>query len=826
MHGPMQKQLRVLIVEDCPDDAELLVRQLAQTGFTAVSRCVDSETAFLQQIGRGWDVILADYAMPGFGALRVLELAAKLAPAVPIIIVSGTIGEEVATEVMKLGAADYLLKDRLARLGQAIDQAIARSRLQQEKLRAEAALAESEQRLRAIVESEPECVKIVAADGTLLEMNPAGLAMIEADDRAQVIGRQVLELVHPADRKAYAELHRSTLEGAGGKLSFRIISLRGALRWMEITSVPLREAGGRIASMLSVTRDITAHRAAEEQLRESETRFRQLAENIHQVFWLTDPSKSQMLYVSPAYEEIWCRSREELMRNPKAWLEAVHPDDRPRVLDAALTLQGAGRYDEQYRILRPDGSVRWIRDRAFPVRNEMGAVYRIAGIAEDVTERRQSEERLAFLAQYDPLTSLPNRNLFQDRLLQAVARAERGGRKVAVMLIDLDRFKEINDTLGHAAGDLLLRDAAQRMKGVLRSVDTLARLGGDEFTLIQEDVAGVGEIIMLAQRVLDLFAQPFLLQGRECFITPSIGIAVHPTDERDPDALLRSADIAMYHAKQLGRNNYQFYQRDLHAKSSEQLLLETSLRRALERAELILHYQPQFETASRRLVGAEALIRWHSREFGAVPPARFIPLAEETGMIGQIGEWVARTACRDAQAWRESGLPPLRIAVNVSAHQLRRRDLVDQISGALNQSGLPPACLELEITESVLMQHGAGTLDILGRLRNLGVGLAIDDFGTGYSSLAYLKRFPVRKLKIDQSFVRNIGTDADDAAIVTAIISMAKSLNLKVTAEGVETRDQLDFLATLSCDEYQGYIESRPLLCNDFIEFARARTGS
>ena len=390
------------------------------------------------------------------------------------------------------------------------------------------------------------------------------------------------------------------------------------------------------------------------------------------------------------------------------------------------------------------------------------------------------------------------------------------------MFIDVDRFKNINDTLGHAIGDILLQQVSSRLTESVRTSDTIGRLGGDEFAIVLFNISAPGDADVVAQKIMASFNRPFLLDKAEVFVTTSIGITLYPNDGIDPEALIRNADVAMYRAKEEGRNTYEFYVPGMNASAAKRLDMEVMLRRAVERREFVLHFQPKIALKDGRIVGVEALIRWNCGELGLVPPMEFIPLAEETGLIVPIGEWVLKTACAQNKAWREQGLPPLLMAVNLSARQFQQKNLMEMIAGVLDETGLGPRFLELEITESMIMQHAERSSAILRRLHEIGVQLSIDDFGTGYSSLAYLKRFPVQRLKIDKSFVRDITADADDAAIVTAVIAMAKSLKLKVVAEGVETKEQLAFLARLRCDEYQGYYFSKPLPAAEFAHLAQS----
>jgi diguanylate cyclase (GGDEF)-like protein/PAS domain S-box-containing protein len=455
------------------------------------------------------------------------------------------------------------------------------------------------------------------------------------------------------------------------------------------------------------------------------------------------------------------------------------------------------------------------------VREENGEVSGIIGVATDITERKRAEKRLVQLANYDSLTGLPNRTLFRDRLAHAVAQANRKNRLVALLFLDLDRFKMINDSLGHLAGDELLKAVSGRLLANAREEDTVARLGGDEFTVILEDITNTEDATIVARKILEVMGKPFYLDGHEVFVTTSIGIAIFPLDGQGLDGLLKNADTAMYRAKEQGRNNYQFYTADMNAKAVEHLIMESSLRHALDRDEFVLHFQPQIDLHSREITGMEVLLRWNHPELGLLYPNQFMLLAEETGLIISIGEWVLSKACAQAALWQSQGLPPMRIAVNLSALQFREDNLVATVADVLDLSELDPQYLELEITESFLMDNVDSAIAKLRALSNLGVHLAIDDFGTGYSSLSYLKKFPLNTLKIDQSFVRDISTDPDDAAIAEAIIALAKTLNLRVMAEGVETEEQINFLRTRGCDQAQGFLISHPVPAQDILPWCQ-----
>ena len=444
-------------------------------------------------------------------------------------------------------------------------------------------------------------------------------------------------------------------------------------------------------------------------------------------------------------------------------------------------------------------------------------------ILADITERKQAEERMRHIAQHDALTGLPNRLALAMRLAQLLPEARRHHWRLAIMFIDLDRFKIINDTLGHQVGDELLREVACRLSAVIRETDFVARLGGDEFVIILPGISSPADAAMIAGKIVARLSTPIETEGHELHTSPSIGISIFPDDGPDGDTVMKNADLAMYHAKSAGRNNYQFFTAEMNRATADRLDIERKLRHAIARNELALCFQPQFRADSSQPTGVEALLRWHHPTDGMIAPDRFIPVAEETGLIVEIGEWVLLTACREMKRWIDAGLKPLRIAVNVSARQLRRRDFCETVAGVLAESDLPPELLELEITESSVMENPDEAILILQSLGRMGISLAIDDFGTGYSSLAYLKLFPIDHLKIDRSFVADIETDLNDRAIAFGTIALAHSLGLNVIAEGVETEDQLELLRSNGCDEVQGYLFSKPLNSAATFAFLHAR---
>jgi diguanylate cyclase (GGDEF)-like protein/PAS domain S-box-containing protein len=469
-------------------------------------------------------------------------------------------------------------------------------------------------------------------------------------------------------------------------------------------------------------------------------------------------------------------------------------------------------------LVRRDGVEVAIEDSAAPIHDRRGQVSGAVMVFRDVSMARAMSLRMSHLAQHDSLTDLPNRVLLNDRLTQAIAQARRNQKKLALLFLDVDRFKNINDSLGHDVGDHLLQTVAQRLLACVRSTDTVSRQGGDEFVILLSEVTHAQDAAISADKILLVLSTPYHNDQHELHLTVSIGIVTYPDDGIDAATLMKNADFAMYHAKDSGRNNYQFFKPDMNLHAAERQSLENDLRHAIEREEFVLHYQPKVNLETGAIIGVEALIRWRHLQHGLMPPAQFIPIAEDCGLIVPIGRWVLREGCRQARAWQDAGLPPVRIAINVSAVELRAKDFVPGVNAMVTEMGLEPHHLELELTETFLMQDSTSTSVVLLALKEMGLQIALDDFGTGYSSLSYLKRFPIDTVKIDRSFVRDLTTDADDASIVSAVISMGKRLHMQVVAEGVETPEQLAFLREQSCPEGQGYYFSRPLVAEEFAK--------
>lgn len=584
---------------------------------------------------------------------------------------------------------------------------------------------------------------------------------------------------------------------------------------VEVTISKLRLDGQWV--LTAIVRDVTERRRAEGELRESREALQDFLDSASDLVQSVTPD-GRFAYVNRAWLQTMGYARDEVER--LTCLDVIHPDHRDRCGEAvrrAIGGEPVTRIEAVF--VKKDGSLITV-EGSLDARSRDGVAVTRA-IFRDITQRKLAEERLNALAHYDTLTGLPNRLLFQDRLAQALNQARRERRLVGLLYLDLDRFKLINDTLGHTIGDQLLKTVAQRLVGCVRASNAVSRLGGDEFTIVLPGLTTPEGAAVVARKILRAVSQPVSIQGHEVFVTPSIGVTISPTDGDDIEILLKNADTAMYRAKERG-NAYQFYAAEMHSRALDRLALESHLRRALEQEEFFLAYQPLVALGTGRVVGIEALARWRRPGGEVVAPGDFIPLAEETGLIVPIGEWALRAACAQNRAWQESGLPPVRVSVNLSSHQVARLDLPDVVERALRDSRLDPRYLDLELTESIFMRDAEATSASLRRLHAMGVALSIDDFGTGYSSLSYLKRFPIGTLKIGQGFMRDVTTNPDDAAIVTTIIAMAHSLNMRVVAEGIERVEQLDFLRARRCDVMQGELVSMPVPADAVPPFLRA----
>ncbi len=628
-----------------------------------------------------------------------------------------------------------------------------------------------------------------------------------------------LNAVHPDDRQRVVDAVNACIEnGSAYNLEHRVVWPDGSVRWVLERGDVVRNAEGRPLNMLGVVQDITERKRQEAALELAG----KVIENTPEGVLVTD-ARLNIISVNHAFISTTGYSELEVLgHKPSILASGRHGADFYQMMWQSL--RDSGQWQGEIWNRRKNGDIypEWLNISA--IRDETGAVTHYAGIFSDLSTQEHVRKRLHRLAYYDLLTDLPNRDLFRDRLANAVSRSRRLDRGVGLIFLGLDRFKTVNDSLGHSAGDELLKAVAERLVECMGESDTIARLGGDEFTVVLGDIAAPTDVAQAARKILQAFRAPNLVEGHEIYVGASIGISVFPGDGDTPEELIRNAEAAMYKAKEQGRNDYRFYTADMGTRSAERLVLESELRKAIERNELSLAFQPQVDLKTGRICGVEALARWHNARLGRVRPDLFIEAAETTGVIAELGRWVLDAALRTLSRWHQAGFSSLRMAVNISGHQLLSGCLVDEVQGALARHGVPAASLELELTESVLMENAERTVRLLERLQALGLSLAVDDFGTGYSSLAYLKRFDVDKLKIDKSFVRDIPGNNSDAEIAATVIAMGHKLGLRIVAEGVETPEQLRFLAEQGCDQIQGYLFSPPVEAPALLELLEKQT--
>ncbi|EPM51753.1 sensor domain-containing protein [Pseudomonas syringae] len=647
-------------------------------------------------------------------------------------------------------------------------------------------------------------------DGMLLEVNE-GFCRITGYSERHCLENSTFDLGIWADLSERSRLIEQLKQhGVVHGFRTRLRNVNGSIRVCELSSHPLLISGD--ACLLTISRDITESQLMQEKLHLAATVFESTAEGV-----LITDTDQRISAVNRAFTEITGYSESEAIgQTPRLLASGQHDSAFYASMWHQLTAEGHWQGEISNRRKNGELYPSWLTVSA--VRNKENLLTHFVAVFADISSLKHAQARLDYQAHHDPLTGLPNRTLFESRLQSALLHSEESGSLGAVLFLDLDRFKHINDSLGHPVGDLLLKGIAHRLKETLRDIDTVARLGGDEFIVLLPGLLQPSDAKAIANKLLACFSTPFEAGEHELYISPSIGSCVFPNDGTDVATLVKNADAAMYRSKAQGRNRVESYTRDLTEQASERIALEQELRRALDRKQLSLAYQPKISLLTHTLVGAEALIRWSHPTFGEVPPEHFIPLAEENGMILQIGEWVLEQACRQMGAWRKTCKPFGPMSVNLAGAQLRQPNLVERIEQLLTDNGLVPDCLQLEITENFIMSQTQDALAVLHKLKQLGVQLAIDDFGTGYSSLSYLKRLPLDILKIDQSFIRGLPEDTHDAAIVRAIIALGRSMQLTVIAEGVETREQQQFLSEEGCEQIQGYIISLPLQPDEFSE--------
>ena len=793
----------VLVVEDNPGDArlvELYLQEEVGASFT-VLKAERLVTALGILAARPVDVVLLDLSLPDSFGMATLERLRAASPLVPVVVLTGTNDEALALQALREGAQDYLVKGlgdgMLVR--RAIFYAIERSMAAQ-------ALRRSESRFRALFANAGIGVVLADAEGRVVEANPAFLSMLGRAE-AELRGQTLEAHAHPDDFRQCEALRAEVLAGGrdGFQMAQRYTARSGGTVWARLTCTVMREGDGRHPFTVTVVEDITERKRLEDEMRLAATVFANSGDGL----FVTD-ADNRIVHVNPAFTLITGYQPAEVEgRNPSMLASGRH--DREFFAQMWAALRRDGRWQGEIWDRRKDGEMFAGWQNIAMVRDAEGRVQNYVAVLSDITSRKEVEERLSYAANHDPLTRLPNRTLFHERLSRAIARAQRSQTLVALLFIDLDRFKQVNDTLGHLAGDMLLQQVAERLSGCTRQGDTVARLSGDEFTIILEDIQDPRDAAVVAHKVLRRLLEPVTLNAGEAHISSSIGVAIYPTDAGDAQTLLKLADQAMYRAKHMGRNGCQFHSEAVNAQAFERLALENALRTAVEQQEFVLSYQPIFDVVSGRAVAVEALLRWRHPDVGLVTPSQFLALAEETGLIVAIGRWVFDHACRQLRQWREDGHGDLCLHVNISTRQLRQPEMIEAVAAALENSGLPPSALVLEVLEAAVIDKAFDPSPLFARLAALGVGLAIDEFGSGYSSFAFLRRLPIGMLKVAQGFVRSLSQGQDETEIVTAIVALARGLHMTVVAPGIETTEQLDLLTGFGCDRVQGFLLAKPM---------------
>ena len=805
----------VLLIEDDANDARLIETALARKGGPPyqIERAAGLTEALEILVRTRFEIILLDLGLPDAQGFTVFEQINQAAPDTLILILSSDSDEETARQAVQSGADDYLLKDQVNSysLPRTLNYLIERRTTRR-------ALTLSEARFRAMSDASPLGIFVSDIHGECVYTNAAYHA-ISGLSLEQTLGTNWRMAIHPDDRqRVLLEWRAAALGEAVFKSEARFLRSDGSIVWARLNAAPMLD-GPQLRGHVQIVEDITERKTAEDALFEEKERAQVTLNSIGDAV-LTTNLPGNVTYLNQVAEMMTGWSRESAIGRPLSEvfriIDGSSRKEAPNPAQLAISENRTVGLAADSLLLRRDGQESAIEDSAAPIHNRDGEVIGAVIVFHDVSESRTMALKMTHLAQHDFLTGLPNRVLLTERLSRAIGQARRHDKRVALMFIDLDYFKHINDSLGHAIGDQLLQIVAERLKICVRNTDTVCRQGGDEFVILLTEIEGTQDAAPVAEKILAAFTDPCIVVGNELHVTLSVGISIYPDDARDADGVMKNADTAMYHAKANGRNNYQFFTPEMNTLAVRRLFIESNLRRALKQGEFMLYYQPKIDLITGLMIGSEALIRWQDPEHGLLHPNQFVPIAEESGLIVPIGSWVLREACRQVCAWQDSGLLAVPVSVNISAVEFRHKNFLEGVATILRETGMLPSFLELEVTESILMQDAESSASVLESLKTMGMQLAIDDFGTGYSSLSYLKRFPINTLKIDQSFVQDLGIDVDDASIVSAMIGMGKSLKQRVIAEGVETEAQLAFLRALQCDEGQGFLFGHPLPADQF----------
>ena len=815
-----KRLLQVLLVEDDEDDFLLMSKLLGEiTNFNFATQWAKTYEAAKKALDeKNFDVCLVDYRLGEHTGLELLRETCVEGFCAPMILITGQDDHAVDLEAMKAGAADYLIKGKTEAV--LLERTI---RYALERKRTEDALEEAAKRERTMIANALDVICTIDAEGRFVSINPACFKMLGYRPE-ELIGRRYLDFVAPEDISKTVATEQNILSGA------EITDFENCYRHKNGTFVNLIWTCYWSESehlIFAVAHDITERKRMEEILRESEYKLRTLIESMQE--GLLQVSKSEVIeFVNDRFCEMIGYRREELLG--KTTYEILLGESEQEIIDSAKLqrLKGvSGQYE--MRLKKKNGEDLWVIIGGAPVVGADGRVAGSIGIHTDITERKRAEEQLLHDALHDGLTGLPNRALFMEHLRMTMERGKRQSGKIfAVLFLDFDRFKIINDSLGHTEGDNLLKQIAARLESSLRSSDLVARFGGDEFTILLNEIHDESDALRITERILEDLKIPFDLSGREVFVSASIGIALSLIGYSQAEEMLRDADIAMYRAKSKGKARYQLFDQTMHKQALNQLQIETEMRFALEREEFCLYYQPIIKLATNDLVGFEALVRWNHPERGLVPPMEFIPIAEESGLILPLGDWILRKSCQQLRKWQNhnSLASAIAVSVNLSSKQFMQFDLAEKVAATLKETDLSPSCLKLEITESYILDNAESAIETLKRLRALGIEISLDDFGTGYSSLSYLHNLPIDYLKIDRSFISRMEESRENSEIVQTIIRLAQSLKMKVVAEGIETAAQLEQLQKLKCEYGQGYFFSKPLKSSAAALINSAKTGS
>lgn len=814
----MNDQLKVVIIEDSPADAELAVASLHRTWRNIDWRRVETENEFIDALSWLPDIIIADYEVPGFGAVAALRLLKQQTSNIPLIVFTGAVTEEIVVRCMRLGAADYLLKDRLMRLGSAIENALQMRNEREAKHRTE----QEQQRLSALnsalLDSMPAHAALLDREGNIIATNAAWRCDGTRDGFSNPdwnVGTHYpsacMNLLrrHHLHAVEIARGVRAVLAGSRNHFAIEYpTGIDSARRWFSVLVTPVthvRNDSPHSAGAVIMHVDITERRGVEEQLKVNANALQQLTEGV-----VITNADLKVIAINKAYSAMTGYEHDEVSGLP-LWTVITGEEAQPLAgNNPALPISSGWRTELNSR--RKDGETFPAIFSVNPVRNELGRIEHYTAVLTDLSSLRDVERRIEYLSQHDSLTGLPNRAALETELLSSIGHQRDHAHTVAVLLVELDRFKSINDTLGHRTGDALIRAVTERLHHIRHPRDYLARIGGDEFVLLRRNSCDTESILRHAEHIRAELEKPFVIGSRELFITASIGISSFPDDGSDYESLLRAADAAVYQAKQSGRNAIAQYSPAEDAAATARFTLQNNLPLALARDQFVLEYQPVVDLNSGVVTGVEALLRWQHPQLGLVSPTQFIGIAEETGLILSISDWVLNTACAQVRSWQLDGWRNPHVAVNLSSREFARHDLPQRIATALTEYNLKPHQLRLELTESMVMGDPASAATLINKLAEMGVEVALDDFGTGYSSLSYLKRFRLGCLKVDRSFVSGTQSNAGDQSIVRAVIALGKTLDMKIVAEGVETLEQANFLRQAGCDDAQGYFYARPAI--------------